>query len=68
MYDVEADNVYCYPGTNVLRNRLDIKSADELAAFEAEITAQRAEEPVPDGKLDYAHYRALHRHLFQDRL
>ncbi len=26
----------------------------------------RADEPWPAGLLDYAHYRALHRHLFQD--
>jgi len=26
----------------------------------------RAAEPLPDGPLDYAHYRAIHHHLFQD--
>jgi len=37
-----------------------------LDAFEAMITTQRAEEPLPRGLLGYAHYRAIHRHLFQD--
>jgi cell filamentation protein len=37
-----------------------------LEAFEAEITAQRASEPLPAGALDYDHYCALHHHLFQD--
>ena len=26
----------------------------------------RAEERLPEGELDFAHYRALHRHFFQD--
>lgn len=65
MYQAEADP-YCYPGTTVLKNKLDIKDQTKLSAFEAEITTQRASEPLPTGKFDYAHYRALHRHLFQD--
>ena len=66
MYDVENDTVYCYPGSDVLKSKLDIRDAGKLAEFEAEITAQRADEPVPDGALDYTLYRALHHHLFQD--
>ncbi len=66
MYEVENDAVYCYAGTAILKNKLDIKDAVELAKFEAEISSQRAQEPIPDGNLDYAHYRALHKHLFQD--
>jgi cell filamentation protein len=65
MYDAVADP-YCYPGTTVLKNRLKLKTQKELAAFEAEISAQRAEEPLPTGKLTYPHYRAIHKHLFQD--
>jgi cell filamentation protein, protein adenylyltransferase len=61
-----ADDPYCYPGTSVLKNRLDLRSQAELDAFEAFITAQRADEPLPAGRLSYAHYRAIHRHLFQD--
>jgi cell filamentation protein len=38
----------------------------ELDAFEAEITDQRASEPLPAGDLSSAHYLAVHRHLFQD--
>lgn len=65
MYDAVPDP-YCYPGTTVLINKLDLREADRLAAFEAEITSQRAAEPLPDGALDAAHYQAIHRHLFQD--
>jgi cell filamentation protein len=65
MYDAVEDP-YCYPGTTVLKNKLNLRTQKELDAYEAEITAQRAEEPLPTGKLSYPHYRAIHRHLFQD--
>lgn len=65
MYDSGPDP-YCYPGTNVLKNRLDLRDQAELDAFEALITAQRSEEPLPRGHLGYAHDRAIHHHLFQD--
>lgn len=65
MYDAVNDP-YCYPGTTVLVNKLDLRDQASLDGFEAEITAQRAAEPLPSGKLTFAHYRAIHRHLFQD--
>ena len=65
MYETAPDP-YCYPGTGVLKNRLGITDQRERDAFEAMITAQRAEEPLPIGRLGYAHYRAVHRDLFQD--
>src|SRR4051812_3788419 len=65
MYEVH-DDTYCYPGTTVLKNLLDLKEQAELDAFEAEITNQRALEPLPVGLLDPIHYKAIHRHLFQD--
>ena len=65
MYEAAADP-YCYPGTTVLKNRLGLRDQAALESFEAEITAQRAAEPLPAGSLNYAHYRAIHRHLFQD--
>ena len=61
-----VDDPYCYLGTSVLRNRLDLRTQAELEAFEAFITTQRADEPLPRGRLSYSHYRAIHRHLFQD--
>lgn len=65
MYDAIEDP-YCYPGTTVLINKLDLREQSDLDAFEAEITAQRATEQLPIGELDDRHYRAIHRHLFQD--
>ena len=65
MYNAVADP-YCYPDTTVLINKLDLRDQAKLDAFEAEITTQRAAEPLPKGRLSYAHCRAIHRHLFQD--
>lgn len=57
---------YCYPGTSILKNKLNLRSAPELDAFEAEITMERAREPLPRGRLSVSHYKAIHHHLFQD--
>jgi cell filamentation protein len=60
------DDPYAYPGTSVLRNRLDIRDEATLEAFEVEISTLRAEEPLPLGAFDPAHYCSIHHHLFQD--
>ena len=65
MYDAVADE-YCYPGTTVLKNKLDLTDAKELEAFEAEVSDSRADEELPAGDLDFQHFKAIHRHLFQD--
>lgn len=65
MYDAVADP-YCYPGATVLRNIPDLKTQDALDAFEAVSTTQRADEPLPEGRLSVSHYQAIHRHLFQE--
>lgn len=64
-YTVIADP-YCYPGTTVLKNKAGLRSQVELDAFESRMTALRAEEPLPLGRLSVRHYQAIHRHLFQD--
>jgi cell filamentation protein len=61
-----GDDPYCYPGTTVLKNRLHLRRQEELDRFEAFISTQRADEPFPTGNLDFRHYCAIHRHLFQD--
>jgi cell filamentation protein len=65
MYDAIADE-YCYAGTTILKNKLDLRDPDELSAFEAEVSDARADEALPVGALDYPHFRAIHHHLFQD--
>jgi cell filamentation protein len=65
MYDAIADP-YCYDGSTVLKNLPDIRNQAALDEFEAAMTAQRSDEPLPAGRLGVAHYRAIHHHLFQD--
>jgi cell filamentation protein len=60
------DDPYCYPGTAVLINKLGLRDQKQLDAFESEISFQRSTESLPSGRLSYTHYRAIHRHLFQD--
>lgn len=61
-----VEDPLCYPGTHILRNRADIQDQDELDEFEQLMFDSRAEERLPDGALDFTHYRALHHHFFQD--
>jgi cell filamentation protein len=65
VYDAGPDP-HCYPGTAVLRNKLDLTDQAALDAFEADAVTQRGAEPLPAGRFTPAHFRAVHRHLFQD--
>uniref|UniRef100_B0T2Y2 protein adenylyltransferase n=1 Tax=Caulobacter sp. (strain K31) TaxID=366602 RepID=B0T2Y2_CAUSK len=49
-----------------MKNRFGLRHQDDLNAFEAVSVALRAEEPLPAGRFSPTHYRAIHRHLFQD--
>lgn len=64
-YDATEDPL-CYPGTTVLRNKADLTDQDELDQFEQLMFLTRSEEVLPEGELDYAHYKAIHHHFFQD--
>ncbi|WP_352652643.1 hypothetical protein [Mesorhizobium sp. M0659] len=65
VYAAEHDPL-CYPGTTVLRNRLNIKDQARLDEFELALFLTRADEHIPAGRLDFEHYKAVHHHLFQD--
>lgn len=64
-----ADDVYCYPGTPVLRNKANLTNQSDLDAYEAEITAVRlvqlGENPV-NGHFDFDHLKKIHFVIFQD--
>lgn len=60
------DDPYVYRGTNVLKNKAGIRDAETLEAFELEMTSMAAVEPIPGGRFDAAHLKAIHRHLFKD--
>jgi cell filamentation protein len=62
VYAAEIDPL-CYPDTTVLRNKMDIRSQDELDEFELAMFLTRADESWPAGVLDYPHYLALSGHL-----
>ncbi|HEX4533160.1 MAG TPA: Fic family protein [Rhizomicrobium sp.] len=65
MYDI-ADDAYCYSNSTVLKNIPGLRTQRALKRYEIAMTAQRAEEPLPPGRLGVSHYCAIHRHLFQD--
>ncbi len=62
-------DAYFWPNSTVLKNKVGLTHAASLRAFEYEATRQRAEQlrahPL-QGRFDTSHYRAIHRHLFQD--
>jgi cell filamentation protein len=63
MSDLDA---YLYPGTDLLRNKLNIDDAEKLDHAERLHASSRALSGSPDGKFDLAHLQAIHQHLFQD--
>lgn len=56
----------CYPDTQILRNRANLRNQDDLDQFEQLMFLTRADEPLPAGALDHKYFQAIHRHFFQD--
>jgi cell filamentation protein len=65
----DADDTYCYLGTDVLRNKAEITNAEDLDAYEGELSTLRSieilENPIA-GQFDLAHLQRIHLALFQD--
>jgi cell filamentation protein len=61
---------YCYPGTDVLINKENIRNAKALAAYEADITILRQyeleKEQVVKGRFGTTHLKRIHQYIFQD--
>jgi cell filamentation protein len=60
---------YVYPGTNVLRNRRDIRDPDRLGTFEEQATnfrLRQLEHKPLAGAFDTRHLQGIHHHIFQD--
>jgi len=57
---------YLYPGTDVLRNKEDVRNAVELEAFERMATANRMETLPENVPITAEGYCELHRYIFQD--
>lgn len=64
-YDASEDP-FCYPETSILKNKAGLQDQDELDQFEQLMFLTRSEEPLPNGALDYIHYKRIHHHFFQD--
>lgn len=64
-----ADEVYCYPGTDIMKNIQNVRSPKQLLELEKRLTMLRILElldtPV-DGAFDFKHLQAIHRYIFQD--
>ena len=65
----DADDVYCIPGTAVLKNKAGITDQVQLDEYEGDFTAIRllelTQNPV-EGSFDLAHLCKIHQYLFQD--
>lgn len=71
MDDYQAvQDVYCYPGTTVLRNKWNVSDAAKLAEIEDLYSRQRIAEiyaeHVVGGRKGFAHFKKIHQYIFQD--
>lgn len=64
-----SDKIYCYPDTDVLKNKPGIKDHDQLLKAEIKATLLRMTElqcrPIK-GSFDFAHLKQIHAYIFQD--
>ena len=65
MYEAETDP-YCYRDSSVLKNKAGLTDQTALEEYETAMTFARSLEALPPGRFSITHYRAVHRHLFQD--
>ncbi|MDN5360920.1 MAG: hypothetical protein PWQ84_1983 [Thermotogaceae bacterium] len=65
----EKDNLYCYKGTIVLKNRLNITDFENLVQAEDEITSvnlAELQQRVFEDDLNYSFFLWLHKFVFSD--
>src|SRR5258708_29018152 len=60
------DHPYCYPGTDVYRNKLDIRDNDALVKFERLESGNRMEMLPHVVPISADGYRDIHRYIFQN--
>lgn len=68
-YDDNYDKKYCYSGTNVLKNKLNIRDLNTLHDAERDYSSVRQAEldkKGVTGDFSLKHLRSIHKHLFQD--
>lgn len=63
------DERYCYPGSDVLKNKMGIRDIEQLYEMERKLTMLRIlellDKPVR-GAFDLQHLQAIHAYIFQD--
>lgn len=68
-YEYDWDDQYCYPHSNILKNKLGITDAVQIKIAEREITSLRISRAKIDpirGNFDLKHLMAIHRYIFSD--
>lgn len=64
-----SDNKYCYPNSNVLINKLNIRDQNELNSYEAQASlfalGKLLRNPIK-GNFDLAHLCSIHLSIFED--
>ncbi len=67
--EYEGDDFYCYPGTNVLMNRFNIKDGEKLQQIERDISYAKilflGSNPLK-GTLNLKYLQKIHKYLFED--
>ena len=64
-----ADRIYCYPDSDVLKNKIGIRDMGKLQQVEKRLTMLRILELIDNpvlGKFDLEHLKMIHRYIFQD--
>ena len=64
-----ADRIYCYPNSDVLKNKIGIQDMEKLQRLERRLTMLRILELVDkpiQGKFDLQYLCLIHRYIFQD--
>lgn len=68
-YEYEYDPVYCYPGSDVLRNKMDIRDQDRLSKIERDISFIKTTELMKKASgvsFTTEHLCSIHAFLFGD--
>lgn len=64
-----ADGIYCYPDSDILKNKMDIRDLEQLHRTERQLTMLRIlellDKPI-EGLFDLKHLQLIHRYIFQD--
>lgn len=63
------DRIYCYPDSDVLKNKMGVRNSGRLSRLERQLTMLRLLELIDkpiNGKFDLKHLQAIHKYIFQD--